>query len=126
MRFGILVCFAMWGTLTVSAEGKKGGTKNAAIFEEGRKVYEANCAVCHGVEGKGDGAAAVPLEPKPRDFTDAKYMNTRTTTALRQVIAEGGQSAGLSPIMVGWSATLSPDQIESVLHYIRVFSRKNH
>ena len=32
-------------------------------------VYQRHCAVCHGVEGRGDGPAAGLLDPRPVDFT---------------------------------------------------------
>ncbi len=37
--------------------------------EQGRALYERECAICHGEEGMGDGEAAQYLFPKPRDFT---------------------------------------------------------
>lgn len=36
---------------------------------QGKKVYEANCAKCHGGFGRGDGPEARKLGFKPRDFT---------------------------------------------------------
>jgi high-affinity iron transporter len=35
----------------------------------GAEVYAANCSSCHGVRGKGDGPAAVGLDPAPTDFS---------------------------------------------------------
>ncbi len=32
---------------------------------KGKAVYQANCAVCHGVVGRGDGPAAFTLVPRP-------------------------------------------------------------
>src|SRR4051812_9412553 len=36
-------------------------------------LYQARCAVCHGVAGQGDGPAAALLTPAPRDFTTGVY-----------------------------------------------------
>jgi mono/diheme cytochrome c family protein len=102
-----------------SAGAKKGGASKAAQIAEGRTVFEANCAACHGPSGMGDGPAAAALDPKPRNLTDAAYMKTRSEAALRKVIAEGGQSSGLSPVMVGWQGTLTPAQIDAVLAYVQ-------
>lgn len=124
MRIMMLGCSLLLVAEMVSAEGKKGGAVKAAVIEEGRKVFETNCAACHGPEGKGDGAAAAALEPKPRNLTDAMYMKARPVADLRKVITEGGQSAGLSPVMVGWKAALAPEQIEAVLQYVLTLSRK--
>ena len=41
----------------------------------GKKVAEVNCVSCHGARGKGDGAAAVALNPKPADWTSAKVQS---------------------------------------------------
>ena len=41
----------------------------------GKAKYDANCVGCHGATGKGDGAAAAALNPKPQDHTDGKAMN---------------------------------------------------
>ena len=38
---------------------------NPATVAAGRALYQANCAVCHGAKGLGDGAAAQTLNPKP-------------------------------------------------------------
>ena len=36
---------------------------------EGRAAYDANCAMCHGASGKGDGELAGDLSVKPADLT---------------------------------------------------------
>ena len=39
----------------------------------GQRVYEKQCAACHGQDGRGDGEAAYLLYPKPRDLTAGKF-----------------------------------------------------
>ena len=46
---------------------------NKAI-EQGEKVAKTNCVSCHGAKGKGDGVAAVALNPKPADWTSQKVQ----------------------------------------------------
>jgi copper transport protein len=37
-------------------------------IEKGRVTYEADCTLCHGETGRGDGPAAPGLRPAPADF----------------------------------------------------------
>jgi mono/diheme cytochrome c family protein len=47
---------------------------DATTVAQGKKVATTNCVSCHGAKGKGDGAAAVALNPKPADWTSAKVQ----------------------------------------------------
>src|SRR5262245_61955917 len=44
----------------------------------GKKVYEKQCAACHGLDGRGNGEAAYLLYLKPRDFVAARYRQVST------------------------------------------------
>jgi mono/diheme cytochrome c family protein len=46
----------------------------AKTLAQGQKVAQSNCVSCHGAKGKGDGAAAVALNPKPADWTSKKIQ----------------------------------------------------
>ena len=49
---------------------------------KGKQVFEANCAVCHGKEGAGDGPDATWLGPKMGSFRDrAMVADVRATSA---------------------------------------------
>jgi high-affinity iron transporter len=43
---------------------------SAPSLERGRQVYQATCASCHGVTGRGDGPQAAGLTPKPANLAD--------------------------------------------------------
>ena len=91
----------------------------AADAEQGKKLYGQFCASCHGQSGKGDGAAAAALNPKPRDHTDKDYMSKMSDADMLKVIKNGGASIGKSPLMPPWGGSLKDDQIQDVIAYIR-------
>jgi mono/diheme cytochrome c family protein len=88
----------------------------------GAAVYAQYCATCHGAGGKGDGPIAASLVPKPADHTDHAYIASLTDEHLRKVIEKGGASVGKSPLMAGWGAVLSPQDIADVVAHIRKLS----
>jgi mono/diheme cytochrome c family protein len=47
---------------------------SAKVAEQGKKLSQASCVSCHGATGKGDGVAAVALDPKPADWTSKKIQ----------------------------------------------------
>ena len=49
---------------------------------EGQKLYESNCASCHGVRGMGDGPSAAGLNPKPPAIGDPAAMRHAGVTRL--------------------------------------------
>jgi mono/diheme cytochrome c family protein len=79
----------------------------------GAKVYAERCVLCHGPEGKGDGAGAAGLDPKPRNHTDGAYMNAQSDEALINVIKNGKGN------MPAWGSILSDEEINAVLKHVR-------
>jgi mono/diheme cytochrome c family protein len=48
---------------------------SAKAIADGKKSAQVNCVTCHGPGGKGDGAAAAALNPKPADWTSARVQS---------------------------------------------------
>jgi len=59
----------------------------APSLAHGRALYEQSCAVCHGITGHADTAAAVNLRPHPANFSEPAFGATLSpydvTTAVR-------------------------------------------
>ncbi len=96
----------------------------AADIAAGKLKFEQLCATCHGLQGKGDGAASAALTAKPRNFADVALMSKKTDADLAKVIKNGGAANGLSPMMPAWGAALSDQDIANLIAYVRTFSQK--
>ena len=85
----------------------------------GKAKYDANCIGCHGATGKGDGAAAAALNPKPQDHTNGKVMNALSDKYLFDIIKDGGAAMKKAPFMPASNKKLTDQEIWDVVAYIR-------
>lgn len=84
----------------------------------GAAVYAANCALCHGEDGRGEGQAAVGLEPPPADFNDGEWKTgDGSLAAIRNTVANGSPGTA----MIGWKGTLTDAEIDAVARYVQAF-----
>ena len=92
-----------------------------AFAGNGEELYLFYCAQCHGITGKADGPNVTDDTPAtPRNFTHAKDMNKLTDADLRNVIRDGGPAISKSPLLPPWSKTLTEEEIDELVTYIRV------
>lgn len=83
------------------------------IVEYGQKVYMTNCAMCHGNEGKGDGAAGAALNPKPRNLIEGKWTQGEGVISHYNVLLNGIKGSS----MASYSHFKSADRW-ALVHYI--------
>jgi high-affinity iron transporter len=55
----------------------------------GARLYQENCAGCHGLTGRSDGPLAKTLDPPPIAFADLSRARRRSLFGLYQVIGQG-------------------------------------
>ncbi len=89
----------------------------------GQAKYDAICAGCHGATGKGDGAAAAILNPKPGNISDGKAMQALSDKYLFDLIKDGGASQKKSPIMPANGKKLNEQEISDIIAYIRTLAK---
>lgn len=87
--------------------------------KNGNDLFHKNCSSCHGNAGKGDGPAAIALNPRPRDLTDKSYMAGLNDEYIRDLIQKGGVAMKKSPLMPPLGSVLKDEDIADVIAYIR-------
>ncbi len=87
---------------------------------ETEQLFKFYCAQCHGLEGKGDGPNVGKEFPvDPRNFTQADEMEKLSDADIKNVILDGGPSASKSPMMPPWGKTLSEEEVDALVKYLR-------
>ena len=99
-----------------SAKSLKNPVVKAAGIKDGKPSFDANCALCHGRGGRGDGPAAASLNPKPKNLAD-KGIQGQSDGELFWKISEG------RGVMPSWKH-LPENQRWSLVQYIRSLAGK--
>jgi cytochrome c oxidase cbb3-type subunit 3 len=89
-------------------------SQQAAEKPDGGEIFRANCAMCHGVDGKGFTALKTP------DFTSAKWQASVKDSQILDTIKHGKKGTP----MPAFSSRLSEKEILAVLRQVRAFGKK--
>lgn len=84
-------------------------------IKRGAALYVAQCAACHGAEGRGDGIAGKGLEPAPSNFHDGARMAQRSVYGLYSTITLGVGGTGMAAF-----GALSEDERWALAQYVAV------
>ncbi len=108
----------------IAAPGEASGplnplTPNEQTRAAGKLLYQANCAVCHGTTGQGNGPAAIGLRPAPGDFTQHMQPGKHTDGQIYLWIRDGYPQSAM-PV---WGQRLTEEQIWQLVTYLRTFAQ---
>jgi len=86
--------------------------------ELGGELFAQNCTACHGSFGEGG-----PNPARPGDIiapiSSAEFLQTRDDVTLRAIIAKGQPTFGMSPFGETYGGPLGPDEIDSLVAFLR-------
>lgn len=96
----------------------KAGISSGELIARGGELYKANCAACHGDEGRGDGASAALMNPKPRNFhSPLGWTNGAKVSQIYKTLQEGIVRNGMASF-----SYLPPGDRFAIIHYVRSFN----
>ena len=89
----------------------------ALASDPGMRPYNANCASCHGKDGKGatDRGKAKHL----KDLTDPAVQASLTDEQITTIINDGSPNKA----MKGYKGKITDDQIKAIVAYVRTFKK---
>jgi mono/diheme cytochrome c family protein len=88
-----------------------------AMLDQGKQLYQANCASCHGDTGKGDGPAVAGLANPPQDLTSQQFVSTKSETDFFNAITRGA-----SPDMPAFGDKISESDRWALAAYLRTLA----
>ena len=100
--------------LALGDEGALEMPQGALDLAAGKRIYEKNCASCHGMSGMGDGPAARSMTPVAPALAADSVGGTVSPATVFRVVSVGIRGTP----MTGWASTLSVDERWSVVAYV--------
>jgi len=91
----------------------------SAGAEDAAEVWKAKCKSCHGEDGKAQ--TKMGQKESIDDLSDAGWQKRHSDEKIREVIAEGSQK---NKKMKAFKDKLTPEQIDSLVKYIRTLEAK--
>ena len=88
----------------------------AASIDAGRTTFQANCAICHGPRGLGDGPAAFTLSPRPVNLQ--VHVPQHAEGEIFYWISEGVAGTG----MPAWKEKLSDSERWQIVRYLEALA----
>ncbi len=120
--FVVLVTFFLLPFMGAAMAKDPAPKKTPELVSTGKKLYETNCASCHGVKGEGKGPAAAALNPHPVDFAQPlkDWPNTKgNPEKIFEVISNGIPNSA----MVAWKQ-FSEKEKWGLVYYVMEFSTR--
>lgn len=118
-----LICLLTGACSRTQSQPEGSVAESRFAMEEGRHLYQRYCSVCHGSEGRGEGAFfASNLTPPPTDFTAPEWAPSDDD--LVAAITAGSAARAQSDLCPAWGKTFSRIEIQYLAAHIRELKRE--
>ena len=87
--------------------------------DTGRVLYREWCSSCHGEDGRGISRATVQLEVPAADLAACAVSTAEPEDRWIAIVRDGGASVGLSIDMPAYGEGATPEQLQSVVRYVK-------
>jgi cytochrome c oxidase cbb3-type subunit 3 len=85
-----------------------------SLEKRGERLFQQNCAFCHGADGSGMNWIGQFMEPHPRNLRDPAFMGSATRESLAHAIREGLPNTS----MPAWKSVLRTQDIHAIIAYL--------
>lgn len=112
---------AAWATVVVSAANPPAQAPgNAqAPARDGKGLYDAACASCHGTDGRGRPQATLGFDIPVPDFTDCAFATPEPDADWTAVSLHGGPARAFDRRMPAFTGALTEADVRLILGHIR-------
>jgi mono/diheme cytochrome c family protein len=88
---------------------------------DGRALYQAACASCHGADGRGASQAVVGFDTPLPDFADCNFATREPDPDWLAIVQHGGPARAFDRLMPAFGQALSHEELQRVLAHVRGF-----
>jgi len=93
---------------------------------DGRKLFQENCAACHGENASGDRKPSdLGFDFPMPNFTDCSFATREADGDWASTIHRGGRARAFPRQMPAWDEALSDDEIDAIIAFLRTRCAKS-
>ena len=90
---------------------------------QGKRIFYTVCVWCHADATPAGPSNRSNLTPTPPLLNDGSVLNSLSDEFLRNIIALGGSAMGKSTMMPPWGRTLTQEDIQAVITFVRAIAQ---
>lgn len=90
---------------------------------QGKRLFYTHCVWCHADATPAGPSNRSNINPSPSLANDGATLNPMSDELLRNTITLGGSAMGKSGMMPAWGKTLSQQDVEALIAFLRVIAQ---